>query len=108
MNFKTAVSIIEKEYKFDWVNKGCIQIESTQLLDPYNCCMVALYDNNGVALLADFADNMQIITLSEEQVKEICKKHNIMFNDYHLECIFTGNDDIKRYLECLAEITEKM
>lgn len=108
MDFKTAISIIEKEYSFRWVNKGCIQIETTQLLDPFNCCMLALFDKNGVALLTDFADNMQVITLPEKRVQEICKQHNIIYNNYHLECIFKSNDDIKRYFECLQQITDEM
>ena len=108
MDFKTAISIIEKEYKFRWVNKGCVQIETTQLLDPFNSVMLALFDNNGVVMLTDFADNMQVITLSEERVQQICKQHDITWNNYHLECIFKSNDDIKRYLECLSQITEEM
>lgn len=108
MEFEKAIKEIEKEYKFRWLNKNCIQIDSEQLLDAYNCCFVDVLNENGQALLTDFADHMQIITLPEEKVKEICKKHNITWNDYHLECNYASNQDIKNYFACLAEISENM
>ena len=108
MEFRKALEEIKKEYEFRWVNSTCVQIDSEQLLDPYNYCFVDILNENGEALLTDFADNMQIITLPEEKVKEICKKHNITWNNYNLECWYTSNQDIKNYFECLAEITENM
>ena len=108
MEFEKALKEIEKEYKFRWLNKTCVQIDSKQMLDSYNCCFVDVLDENGEALLTDFAENMQIITLSEDKVKEICKKHNITWNNYHLECVYSNNQDIKNYFACLAEISEKM
>ena len=92
MEFEKAIKEIEKEYKFRWLNKNCIQIDSEQLLDAYNCCFVDVLNKNGQALLTDFADHMQIITL----------------NDYHLECNYASNQDIKNYFACLAEISENM
>ena len=108
MEFKEALKNIEKEYKYRWLNGTCVQIDSEQLLDAFNCCFVNVINHNGNALLTDFADNMQVITLPEEKVKEICKKHNITWNNYHLECVYTSNQDIKNYFECLAEIADNM
>ncbi len=108
MEFKKALEEIGKEYKFRWLNQGCVQIDTEQLLDPYNYCFVDVLNDNGEALLTDFADHMQIITLPEEKVKELCKKYNIIWNDYNLECKYTSNKDIKNYFEFLAEITENM
>ena len=108
MEFKKALEEIGKEYKFRWLNQGCVQIDSKQLLDAYNCCFVDILNKDGQALLTDFADHMQVITLPEDKVIEICKKHNITWNNYHLECQYTSNQDIKNYFECLAEIAENM
>lgn len=108
MEFEKALKEIEKEYKFRWVNKTCVQIDSEQMLDANNYCFVDVLNKNGQALLTDFADHMQIVTLKEDRVKEICKKHNITWNNYHLECAYESNQDIKNYFECLAEIAENM
>ena len=108
MEFEKALKEIEKEYKFRWLNKTCVQIDSEQMLDPYNCCFVDVIDEDGKTLLTDFAENMQIITLPEDKVKEICKKHNITWNNYHLECVYNTNQDIKNYFDCLAEIAKNM
>lgn len=108
MEFKKALKEIEKEYQYRWLNNTCVQIDTKKLLDEYNCCFVDVLNENGQALLTDFANHMQIITLPEGKVKEICKKHHITWNNYHLECVYTNNQDIKNYFACLEEISKNM
>ena len=108
MEFKQAIKNIEKEYKIRWASSTCVQIDTDQFLDAFNYCFVSILDEDGRALITDFADNMEVITLPIERVQEICKQHNIVWNNYHLECEYTSNDDIKRYFECLQQITDEM
>ena len=108
MDFEQAIQNIQKEYETKYAHKNAVMILSKQMLDEYNLCFVSLINYHGKLLLTDLTNNMEHITLDVEQVKQICEKYNITFNDYNLECEYTSNEDIKRYLECLNEITEKM
>lgn len=108
MDFEQAIQNIQKEYKINYAHKNSIMITTNQMLNEYNYCFVSLINYHGKLILTDLTNNMEHITLSEEEVKQICAKHDITFDDYNIECEYTSNDDIKRYLECLNEITEKM
>ena len=108
MDFEQAIQNIQKEYNTWYNHKDSISIETNQMLTEYNFCFVSLINYHGRLILTDLTNNMEHITLDENEVKEICKKYNIVFNDYNLECEYTSNEDIKRYLQCLNEISEKM
>ena len=93
MEFKKAVEEIKKEYEIRWVNMGCITIENDQFLDPYNICFVAILNEDNRALITDFAENLQEIEFEEKDMIEICKKHNLTYINYHIECEYTCNQN---------------
>lgn len=99
---------IKKDYPDTrWVSSTCIQISFMDLmLDPYNFAFVCLLFEDDKMILTDFADNEEVFEFPIEKYQEICAKHNITWNDYHFECIYNGNDDIKRYKECLEELAD--
>lgn len=99
---------IKKDYPDTrWVSSTCIQINFMDfMLDPYNFAFVCLLFEDDKMILTDFADNEEVFEFPIEKYKEICAKHNITWNDYHFECIYNSNDDIKRYKECLEELAE--
>ena len=99
---------IKKDYPDTrWVTSTCIQVSFMDLmLDPYNFGFVSVLFEDDRIILTDFADNHEVFQFSEEEYKEICAKHNIIWDDYHIECDYHDNKDIARYKECLEEMTE--
>lgn len=104
MEYIKAKQQIEEKYKTREISLDCLEIETNEMLDDYNFCFVALKDYKGYALLTDYANNLQEIELNENKIIEICKKHGIIFNNYHLECLYNSNQDIENYINCLKEL----
>ena len=108
MSFEEAIENVKKEYNVRFAHKNSIIIETNQMLDESSFCFVSLLNYHDKLILTDLTNNMEHISLNVEQVKKICEKHNITFDDYNIECEYTSNQDIKRYLECLKDITNKL
>ena len=108
--FEKALKEIGKEYSVRRVNMTYAQIEFDILFDAYNYIFIGvLYEDNKV-ILTDFADYAQICPWEDKDIpdiEKICQKHNIVFRNYHIECLYNSNEDVKNYLECLLELKEK-
>lgn len=108
--YENALAEISKEYAIRRISATYAQIEFDILFDAYNYIFIGvLYEDNKV-ILTDFADYAQICPWEDKDIPElekICEKHNLVFNNYHIECLYNSNEDIKNYLDCLLELKEK-
>lgn len=106
MNKEEIFNQIKKDYpNARWTSKTIIQISFQDLmLDPYNYGFVNAFFNGDKVILTDFANNHEIFEFKEDEYKSICGKHNIIWDDYYIECPYKSNEDIKRYKECLIEL----
>ena len=110
--FEKTLEEIKKEYPVRRMYEGYAQIEFDELFDWCNYIFIGVYyekEKNQV-ILTDLADYAPVCNWEEEdlpEVEKICKKHHINFNNWHIECVYHNNQDVKNYLECLRELSEK-
>ena len=108
--FEEALDRISQEYDIRRLNQNYAQIEFDILFDPYNYIFIGVLYENEKVILTDFADYAPLCDWEDEDIpdiEKICQKHQITFFNYHIECLYQSNDDVKRYLECLLELKEK-
>ena len=110
MDFESVLNDIKKEYPLRRFTQTYAQIELDILFDGYNYIFIGVLDEDGKVYLTDFADYAPICNWEDEDIVEvtkICQKHQISFRNYHIECIYHSNDDVKRYLKCLLELKDR-
>ena len=110
--FEKALNEISKEYPVRRMTESYAQIELDELFDWHNYIFIGVFykKDNSQVILTDNADYAPLCGWEEEnlpEVEAVCKKHNITFNNWHIECIYQSNQDVKNYLECLRELSEK-
>lgn len=109
-DFEVALETIGKEYPVRRMLETYAQIELDDLFDDYDFIFIGVLYENGQVILTDFADYAPLCNWEDEDVPEvekICQKYGIAFNNYHIECIYHSNDDIKNYIDCLLALKEK-
>jgi len=108
--FEKALEEIGKEYSVRRMYEHYAQIEFDILFDAYNYIFIGVLLEDNKIILTDMADYAQICPWEDEDIKDIeniCNSHGIIFNNYHIECLYTNNEDVKHYLDCLLELKEK-
>ena len=68
-----------------------------------------LYEDDKI-YLTDFAEYAEVCPWEDKDIPElekICRKHHIVFKNYHIECLYKSNKDIKNYLDCILELKKK-
>ena len=86
------------------------QIESEILFDEYNYIFIGVLFEEDKIILTDMAEYAQICPWEDKDIPElekICKKHGLTFQNYHIECFYNTNEDVKKYFACLLELKEK-
>lgn len=106
MNFNQALTEIKKEYSTITQAPQIEMIAINKLLDPFNTYFVVLKERNGKAILSDLAKTCDIIELEEEEYVEICKKYNLNFSNWDINCEFTSNDTLRNFISFLDEIAK--
>ena len=108
--FEAILELIKKDYPVRRMGEHYAQIELDELFDPYNYIFIGVLYEDDVVILTDMAEYAEVCEWEEEdlpEVEKICKKHDITFHNWHIECFYHTNEDIKKYLECLLELSEK-
>ena len=108
--FEKALSQIGKEYTVRKLTTTYAQIELDELFDSYNYIFVGVLFEDNQVILTDNADYAETCKWEEKDladVKAICDKHHIIFKNWHIECVYQNNQDIKDYLECLRKLSRK-
>lgn len=110
--FEKALNEISKEYPVRRMTVNYAQIELDELFDWHNYIFIGVFyiKNTNQVILTDKANYAPLCEWEKEnlpEVESICKKHNITFSDWYIECVYQSNQDVKNYLECLRELSEK-
>ena len=108
--FEKALENIAQQYAIRRFNQNYAQIEFDILFDDYNYIFIGVLFEDDKVILTDFADYAPLCDWDDVDIPDIvkiCRKHNITFFNYHIECLYQTNDDVKRYLECLLELKDK-
>ena len=110
IDFDQILLNIGKEYNVRRFSMDYAQIEFDILFDGYNYIFIGVLYENGEVILTDFADYTPLCDWSDEEVpnvERICEKYGITFRNFHIECQYHSNDDIKNYIDCLLALKEK-
>ena len=92
-------------YDVRWMNSNAIQIDFDFLFDDFNCAFADVIFTDGKILITDYAEYEEILDEhTEEDIAEICVKHDCRFDNYHIEKEYNSIDDVKKYEACILEI----
>lgn len=108
--FDKALQKIKSEFPVRQYTTTYAQIDFDILFDPYNYIFVGVLYEDEKIILTDCADYAQICPWKDEdypEVEKICAKHGLKFINWHIECLYKDNRDIKNYLNCILELKEK-
>ena len=108
--FEKALSDIKKDYPVRQITTTYAQIEFQILFDSYNFIFIGILFEDDKIILTDFAEYAQICPWEDKDIPElekICQSHNITFKNYHIECLYHSNQDVKNYLDCILELRDK-
>ena len=108
--FEIALETIKKEYPVRRVNDKYAQIELDILFDDYNYIFIGVLYEKGQVILTDMADYAPLCDWEDEDipgVSKICQKYGITIINYHIECLYHSNKDVKNYLDCLLALKRK-
>ncbi len=106
MDFVKCLENVKKLYKIYNENKDFFCVDCNKLLTDYEYIFIAIKNVNGNAVICDFANNLQNINIPEEKIKEICKKYDVIFNDYNLSKIYNSNNDLTQYINCILKLSK--
>ena len=108
--FEKALEEIKKDYPVRQITKTYAQIEFQILFDSYNFIFIGILFENDDVLLTDFAEYAQICPWEDKDIpdlEKICQKHHLVFKNYHIECPYRSNQDIKNFLDTILELRKK-
>ena len=108
--FEQALKEISKDYPVRKITTTYAQIEFDILFDAYNYIFIGVLFEDDKVILTDMAEYAQICPWEDEDIIElekICSKYGVTFKNYHIECLYHSNQDVKNYLDCLLELKEK-
>ena len=106
MNYIEAKSEIKTKYKTRTISNDVEQIVINKLLDDYNLYFVVLKQESDGVYLTDYAKNCDVLKLSSFEVKPICEKHNIHFNNNCLKTKYKSLKDLENFIKCLDELSK--
>lgn len=98
---------VKKQYTIYNQNNNFFCVDCNELLTDYEYIFIAIKNLNEMPMICDFANNLQNLKIDLEITKEICKKYDVIFDDYNLKKIFNSNKDIQTYISCIKEISKK-
>lgn len=107
MDFNQALNQIQKHYEIRPITNDVFQIFTNLKINEFNSFFIVI-KNSSKPFLTDYGKTFELVNCTEEEIKLICKKYNVCFNNYNLECAFTNIDDIQRLLNCILEITKSL
>lgn len=107
MDRQAVFDQIAKDFEVRWAHSKGLNVDFMDVwLDPYNIAFIGVLLMDDKIILTDFADTAQIVDFTAEEFQEICKKHGITWDDWTMEREYHSNDDIVKFKECLAEISD--
>ena len=107
MDYKQALEQVKQKYNI--VEKACdmAEIVVNKNLDSFNLFYIAIADDDGQVILNDLACTCEVIDLPEQKFIDICNKHNVTFDDWHLSCKYESIDSLENYISCIQNIVDE-
>ena len=107
MDYKQALEQVKQKYNI--IEKACdmAEIVVNKNLDSFNLFYIAIADDDGQVILNDLACTCEVIDLPEQKFVEICSKHNIMFDDWHITCNYQDLSSLENFIDCIQEIVDE-
>lgn len=107
MEWKDAINLVKQEYNTIMYAPNQEVIDLDQLLTFTNCYYITLFNDGGIVKITDMACTQEHIEHTEEEWNKICNKYGFAFNNWHIEKVFTGIDDVHNFIALLDEVKEK-
>ena len=96
---------IAKEFDVRWAHSKGLDVDFYDvMIDPYRFAFIGVLLMDDKTLLTDFADLADKTRLTDEELYNLCVKHNLVWNDYNIELEYHSNEDIKRYKKFLLDV----
>ena len=107
MEYRQALEQVKQKYHI--VEKACdmAEIIVNKNLDNFNMFYIAIADDDGDIVLNDLACTCEVIDLPEEKFVEICAKHNVVFDDWHISCKYENLDSLENYISCIQILVDE-
>ena len=107
MTFNQAIEEIKKYYPIYQRALDVVEIKVSKLLNLCNYYFIALVSYNGTLILTDIATTVEVFPdVTENEWIEICKKYNMSWNDWHIECEYTGIESLNNFIKLLDDIVK--
>ena len=105
MDFVKCYEQVKDKYTITSKSSDMFCIDTDAMISDYDYVFVAIKNVNNNAVICDYANNLQSISLDKEIIENICKKYDVIFDNYELIKIYNNIDDVKKYIDCVAEIS---
>ncbi len=107
MEWNEAIRIVKQEYSTYMSTPNQEVIDLDQLLDLNSCYYITLFNDDSVVKITDMAYTQEHIEHTKAEWKSICDKYGFQFNNWHIEKVFTGIDDVHKFIALLDEVAIK-
>lgn len=104
MNYNDALELIRQNYIVEDIGDDTAEIITRQMLNDFNTSFLALAKDENGCHLSDFAKTCEIVFIEDEKLKELAKKHNLIFDDYYIKTPFNSLDDLNRFIEFFDDV----
>lgn len=107
MLYEDAKTLIKKHYGTSQFASDIEIIKINKLINFSNYYFVILRkDKDGSAKLSDLRKTCDFFDYEEDYYKEICARHNVMFNDWAIETKFESLQDLDNIIAVIDEIVQ--
>ena len=110
MTYEKALEMIGKEFKTRYVAPDCQAICVPLTYDGVNGIYIAVWDNEGEAILTDEGITKDIFWKATDETKwrSLCEMNGFSFNCYwHIERKFTAMTDVYDFIDFLMLISNE-
>lgn len=107
MLYEDAKTLIKKHYGTSQFASDIEIIKINKFINFSNYYFVILRkDKDGSAKLSDLRKTCDFFDYEEDYYKEICARHNVMFNDWAIETKFESLQDLDNIIAAIDEIVQ--
>ncbi len=109
MKFLDALEEIKAVYPIYQRVTDVAEIQVMKLLTLSDFYYIALVDNKGSAILTDIGVVSDLFdTVEEEEWRDICAKHHVAWEDWHIFCKYEGIQSLENFIALLDDVSESM
>ena len=107
MDYKDALELIKQKYIVEDIGDDTAEIITRQMLNDFNTCFLAITKDENGCHLTDYAKTCEIVFIDDEMLKNLAKKHNLIFDDYYIKTPFNSIDDLNRFMAFFDDVAKE-